>query len=230
MADTRTQSRRRFKIANRFLAHIFPICVLISLCFTSACQNSQPVGSPTLKRFEFSKQCPHICWLGINPGKTTATQAKILLAFSNQIDPKGSQVDDNGINTTWIVDKHENYSSTVGIQFEDGLVKTIYLTSLPYTIDDFVKQLGEPDKIRIRMQEAERDFIMYAIYFPSRKVIITAFTSPLTGPDPADFNLTLVLNADFNNDNLSTDWGEIQPWLGYGHLNDYLPGVHCQHC
>ena len=43
---------------------------------------------PTMKVFEFSNRCSHICWLGINPGSTTSEEAKALLRSSKQIDSK----------------------------------------------------------------------------------------------------------------------------------------------
>ena len=45
-----------------------------------------------------------------------------------------------------------------------------------------------------------------------------------TGPEPSDTIVELWLNTEFNNSILK-DYGPIQPWLGYGYIKDYLPGV-----
>ena len=97
--------------------------------------------------------------------------------------------------------------------------------NVPNTIDDFVKLLGQPDQIRISFQKpADAEYVQYAVYFSSRKVMIGVLVTNWTGPEPTDIVYLLWLNTDFIN-NPPFNWGEIQPWLGYGHIKEYLPDI-----
>jgi hypothetical protein len=111
----------------------------------------------------------------------------------------------------------------VGITFENGLVRTITLAPLPFRLKDLTNLIGEPDKISITlMRGAEREFIIYGVYFSPRKIRISVDLGESTGPDPRDYISGLGLNTEFN---IASWQGSIQPWLGYGHIKDYLPGV-----
>jgi hypothetical protein len=118
----------------------------------------------------------------------------------------------------------KDFPCNINIHFENGLVKSISFGGMLYTIDDFINLLGEPDEISISVQLAEVNFIHYAIYFSTRKVLITVSPGNRNGPDPKDAIFGLELNAEFDNSTLPTGWGSIRPWLGYGHIKDYLPG------
>ncbi len=179
---------------------------------------------PQLDGFDFGQSCPHGCWLGINPGVTTADEAKAILQTSNQIDKTQYLISDEGIYAVW---KPENFKTTceIRIQFENGLVQSLIVSNMEYTINDFVRVLGEPDLIRIKVQRAIVDSVAYSIYFSSKRVMIGVLFSGWTGPDPSDTNLMVWLNVEPDLSTPPVDWGDSQPWLGYGHIKDYLPGV-----
>jgi hypothetical protein len=51
----------------------------------------------------------------------------------------------------------------------------------------------------------------------------------MIGPDPNDYIEDMYLDTNLDDKNLYPwiiiDNGNRQPWLGYGHLDEYLPGV-----
>jgi len=178
----------------------------------------------SIESFQFNESCPHGCWLGINPGTTTAAKAKAILQASNQIDKQSYLVDPDGFVTSWQPENFMNATCTVGVHFEKGVVDTLYVTNVPSTVNDFVRILGQPDLIRIKVQRAIVDSVAYAIYFSSRKVMIGVLQADWTGPAPSDMG-TVWLNVESDLSTPPVDWGISQPWLGYGHIKDYLPGV-----
>jgi len=70
--------------------------------------------------FQFNEQCPHGCWLGINPGTTTAAEAKAILQASNQIDKQDYTEFDKGIDAVW---KPDNFNTPcqIHVWFGNGL-------------------------------------------------------------------------------------------------------------
>ena len=181
----------------------------------------------SISTFQFNEQCPHGCWMGISPGISTLQDAKTVLSASDRIDPKWLQVSDTGISAIWYPDPIDSLPAHVpvhvGITFEDGLVKTISLGPLPFRLKDLTNLIGEPDKISVTlMKGAEREFIAYGVYFSIQKIRIDVDLGEWTGPDPRDYISGLFLNTEFN---IASWQGIIQPWLGYGHIKDYLPGV-----
>ena len=197
--------------------------VLVGCQFKLNQSNSEP-SRDFMDAFKFDEHCLRICWLGINPGKTTTEEAIHILKASDQIDQQWHQVSDTGFITEWYPRQTKVFSSTVGIQFEKGVVKSLVITDIPYMMDDFLELLGQPDQIRIDVQVAEVDYVKYAVYFSESKTMIGVYPAKWTGPDPTDTKFTLWLNTDFN-DAPPYNWGDIQPWLGYGHLGEYLPEV-----
>src|SRR5689334_6771885 len=97
--------------------------VLLFLLFLVGCQSRSDRLNTELSRasyasmnsFKFNEQCPHICWLGINPSTTTADQAKHILKTSNQIDKQWHQVSNAGFITEWYPGKSKHFSSSVGV-------------------------------------------------------------------------------------------------------------------
>jgi hypothetical protein len=199
------------------------------LVFLVSCQltPSRITGNPfvpQLEGFDFGQSCPHGCWLGMNPGITKVDKAKAILQASNQIDKSQYLIYPDGIITSWRPENLKNAICTVGVHFEKGVVDTLYLTNVPYTVNDFVRTMGQPDIIRIKVQRAIVDSVAYAIYFSSRKVMVEVLYADWTGPAPNDRG-TVLLNVKPDLPTSPVDWGESQPWLGYGHIRDYLPGV-----
>ena len=108
--------------------------------------------------------------VGINPTRTTAIEAKSLIASSNQIDQKSLEISDAGISAVWFIEKTDTFRSYVRIQFHEGLVTSIGFSLLPFTMSDFISLLGQPDEISI-WEERGPDglYVSYALYYLSAK-------------------------------------------------------------
>jgi hypothetical protein len=205
--------------------------LLLVLILLSSCQTKQhisdeeffQVSRASWNAFNFNEQCPHLCWLGIAPDITTTEEAKKILKASKEIDPEWYSRADVDLFTYWYPARSKAFPSGVTVGFRDGLVESLSIMNVPNTIGDFIKELGEPDHIRISVHEAsDAEYVPYAVYFSSRKVMMSAISSTWLGPQPSDPVHILQLNTEFVD---IFHWGRIQPWLGFGHLTDYLPGV-----
>ena len=205
--------------------------LILLLVFITGCQlvptgliNGFPKGD-----FDVKKQCPHVCWLGINPGKTTIEQAKSIISISNQIDQSNTQISGDSITAYWIWGEMKDDPSEAYIQFESGIVKTISLGPLPYKMQDFINLLGEPDNIIAwDLERADGYEIGYQVYFQAQNIVIQVMAGGengnWNGPDPNDNVFAIWLNTELKNDVAPPRFGIIRPWLGYGHIKDYLPG------
>jgi hypothetical protein len=199
----------------------------------SGCQfNSNITTEQPLQAFEIGEQCPHICWLGIRPGITSVDEAEVLLQASNQIEHKSIVRSEEGIQLLWYTGTTEYSDSYVYLTTNNDLVQTIHITTLSnFTLEDIINFLGEPSEISISMQKTADAWInTYTLYYPQSKTMIySGKANDLTGPSPDDFIDNLSLNADFDSEDLppwrADDYENRQPWLGYGHLEEYLPGV-----
>jgi hypothetical protein len=202
------------------------------LVLLTACQTMLPMSDdqvrkffpPSMEVFEFSNRCPHICWLGINPGLTTAGVAVAILRASNQIDPKRLQVSDASISAVWFAGRVKTYPCNVKVRLERGLVTSITYDRLPFTLYDFVDLVGEPNEINIGLQTGpDQAYIQYWVYYLEKKIFIAVSPGSRNGPDPSDRVGALILNLELDKSNYL--YGDIQPWLGYHHLQDYMPGT-----
>ncbi|MCX6083235.1 MAG: hypothetical protein NTW32_27220 [Chloroflexi bacterium] len=185
---------------------------------------------PSIEAFDVSAKCPHICWMRINPGVTSAEEARLLLRASNQIDQETFHVSTNGIKTKWFIEKRKTNYSEVAISNVDGHVESITFSQLaPFTIGDLLNLFGEPDEISLRIDKAaDAEDISYMIYYTNKKMLIWVMPGSRNGPQPTDHNIEmLVLGTEFKilSPSWLADYGNYrQPWLGYGHLEDYLSG------
>lgn len=174
--------------------------------------------------FVYDDNCPRLCWLGINPGITTVKEAQELVNSSSAIDKNRLQFSDKSILTDWFTGRPRAFPSTVNIEFEGELVKSISFGQLPYKMDEVIDLLGQPDEISIRLVLVpDAEYIEYFVYYHSSKTLVHVLPGTQNGPDPVDTVSGLFLNSEFNQDILPTGSGTIQPWIGYGHLKDYIP-------
>ena len=135
------------------IAYLF-IIVLASCQFIPVQTNMTSIP-PISDVLEFSEKCPHLCWLGINPGTTTTEQATAWLRSSDQIDQKTAQISEASFLATWFPGKQVNNPCVLEVDFEAGLVKSITLGSLLYTVDDVISAFGPPDEISVTEIKAE---------------------------------------------------------------------------
>jgi hypothetical protein len=210
--------------------HIMKREMILLLMFLTSCQiASNDTTSQSIQAFEISEQCPHVCWLGINPGVTSVEDAEAQLQASDQIDHKTIVKSENSIEAIWHTKNTINIYSPIGLAYKGSLVQTIYLTLLSgFKLNDFIVLLGEPDEISIHIEPADNRSIIYTLYYSSSKTMIYSISGGPEGPSPNDSIYILSLNAEFDSSDLpvwrANDYENRQPWLGYGHINDYLPG------
>ena len=215
-------------------ALVLSFALLLACCTPAPYPSETPANSqstyPTtdwsryhllLDAFDASEKCPHLCWLGINPGVTTKDEVRHLLRASEEIDQKEYHVDTNGIYTNWYYESTKELFAYVHIECANDVVSTIYLYFMaPIKISDFVKLLGEPPQISVSIEnEPDTVFVNYSLYYPSRKIFVESTVWDKTGPTPSDMVRELSINAKFDDEHL-----KLQPWLGFGHLQEYLPG------
>lgn len=183
--------------------------------------------------FVINDECPHLCWLGISPGVTTAEEARSLLKASTHIKQ-------GNFNMSAIPDVETYYwwdDFGVFVHFEKDLVKSISLERLEhagYDLADFIQFLGEPDEIRIGVYKTlECDGVAYLLYYSSRKTVLEISHGVSDGPQPDDWIYAMTLNTEFDDsffkDRLvpkvyDSDLSNPQSWLGYEKLQEYLPG------
>jgi hypothetical protein len=202
--------------------------VFLILFVLTSCQAFSGRTAPaTMNVFTLNEQCPYVCWLGINPGKTTLEEAKTLLTASNQIDQKSVKIYGNSsIDFVWYDRGLDANLSRVEIEFRDELVSSIFFNNFPFSVNELVSLLGEPSQISITvLMGAHEDYFDYELYFPAQKVLL--YSSPSgsqNGPQPDDDISRLVLNTEIYKYTLPAWAGKLQPWLGYGHVKDYLQG------
>lgn len=157
-------------------------------------------------------RCPHFCWLEINPGVTTVEEARALLKASSQVDQTTISETATEILVDWD-------GLPVSITIENSLVKEIIfgVQDLVLRMFHFSAFLGEPDEISIRVLHTYHcDEVVYDLYYSSRKAAVTVFYASPGGPNLYDSVSGMTLNTEF-------DLSDRQPWLGYGHIQEYLP-------
>lgn len=206
--------------------------MILMLVFLTGCQSvSNNITNQPIQAFEISEKCSHVCWLGINPSITSVEDAEALLRASNQIDQKTIVGSGDNIQVLWFTDKTKNLYSYVYLTYRKGLVQTIDFSTLSnFTLNDFTAFFGEPDEITIQVEQAPHGWIStYTLYYSASKTMIYTLSGGLEGPNPNDFIDDLSLNAEFDGSDLppwrADDYENRQPWLGYGHIEDYLPGL-----
>ncbi len=208
---------------------------MIKTCFLalalgfSACsslgRSAEAGQSPRLSAFEADETCPRVCWLGINPGVTRMDTAKRVLQASDQIDrARFYRETASSIQTVWKTDESDTYWANVWLISDGDLVQSIrFGTVAPFTLDDLIVLLGQPDAVVIGVDHTVDggDIVTYAVYFSKFKASLAVYPASPDGPSPTDVVESLVLNSEFLYPENLNDAG-MQPWLGYGMLQEYL--------
>jgi hypothetical protein len=171
------------------------------------------------------ESCPHICWGGINPGVTSAEEARVLLGTTQAERYE-----------TFLGDAH------IFVYFDKNVVKSIYFDGLSdyidtlgrYALSDYIRLLGgNPDEIRIAIWgDYHCGMVGYLLYFSSRKTVLEIIDGGTNGLHPRDWVFGMALNVEFDATYLQGRSSKVyddklsarQPWLGFGHLHEYLPG------
>jgi len=172
---------------------------------------------PYIESFEFSKKCPHMCWLGINPGVTTGQEAQAILEASDQIQ-EITQSTETGILVKWYTEPTKKLHTTVYLFMENGVIKTLSFQELPpFTLQNFIGLVGEPDGVNIDMNVYGDVMEMpYSVYFYEEEIVIGAQAAD-SGPHANDALINMTLNIPYKRE-------IFRQWVGYGHLKEYFAG------
>jgi hypothetical protein len=204
------------------------ILVTLLLIFVTSCQlaDNEKVQKP-IDFFDVGDECPHVCWLGISPDETTADEAIRRISDSNQIDHDQTRIDNEHIFLDWIGDSGA-FSFFASIDIKNGIVYR--MTFIPphrepfITIGELISLLGEPSLISISTTDGyDGIHALYTLYFQSTNTIVYVSDNLYPGPDSSNIITGLELNTQLDMTNPPSEWPVFQPWLGYGHLKDYLP-------
>jgi hypothetical protein len=206
---------------------LFSLFFLLTSC-TLITPNFLSERNPlSIAAFEAGKECPHVCWLGIQPEITSADNAISILMASNQINhEKLFQRSDTELLTQWYTDETKTFYSDVWLMFEGKLVKSITFNLLtPYNMNYFISLFGAPDTIIIDLDQTidGGNLVNYAVYFSQDKVSLSVYPGSWDGPNPEDPIRGMTINSEFTY-SIFLKKVKQQPWQGYGHLKDYLPG------
>ena len=204
--------------------------ILLSLIiFLASCSLKNSNSANAEFSFVVNEDCPNVCWLGIHPGTTSIEDAKLILMTSDQIKKNDFfQVTNDGLQSVWrYSDKSNNYVSDFQLYFNNDTVSSIQFNTLaPFTLGDFISLLGEPETIIIKLDKTidGGDLVHYAVYFPLQRVSLSVYPGSWDGSSQGDQISLLTLNGEFTY-SFFLKGEQPQLWLGYGHLDEYLPGV-----
>lgn len=192
----------------------------IILSTTPTTQHIRERYTPSLDAFQTTSTCPHICWLGINPGITSGEDALRLVRSSDQLDQQFTRQTGSTIEAYWYTEKTKDYKANVYMTLSNDTVKSITISHMePFTVDDFIHLLGIPTGIsfhRGKYPYEGGEYAYYNLYFSYQEVRLTVKFSDVNGPKPND--LVDILELSPNPDNQP-----FQPWLGYRSLGEYFP-------
>jgi hypothetical protein len=178
--------------------------------------------------FTYTQDCPHICWLGINPSVTTTEEARNILSSSNQIKQTSYIGEDAGFGLEWYLDSEHPLPIRVYVTSANGIVqKLIFRFNILVKIQEFIDLIGQPNEISIvEVRASDGRYINYVLYYTSMDVLIFITNYDASGANSDDPVQGLWLNVAPNDPNLDV-WilsknDFRQPWLGFGHLEEYL--------
>ena len=205
--------------------------LILSLLLINSCQSvsgdKKMQYIPMTDAFKVSESCPNVCWLGIQPGKTSISEAEVILKSSDYINrDKLFTVSETELRTIWFTENTKKYYSRISLFFKDNVVTSIKFNLMaPFRVKDLISLFGEPNTIFIKLDHTidGGDLVNYEMYFSSHKISLSVYPGSWDGPNSEDGVRGLVL---YEKPTYYTAYnqGDEQPWLGYGHLKDYLPG------
>ncbi len=198
--------------------------LIITGCISSSTATPTSISTaivsytPSIEAFGTSDQCPHFCWMGIHPGKTSAEEALRRIRNSDQFNQPITQQNDQSIEARWYTEKTKKFGASVYITVSGDIVKSIRMGKLmPFTVDFFIHLYGEPSEISFWVGKDIHNYVftIYTIYYPSTFTSLKVHINGVRGPDPNDMIEVLEAGTEINDDS-------FQPWLGYGVAEKYF--------
>lgn len=204
----------------------FLMLIFLSSCAIPPARSGE--GNFPITAFEFNEECPKVCWLGIQPGITTRSDAVAIISSSDHIVQESLQISESGLKFEWFTDRQKRSAAWVIVAIKNDRVHSLSFGILhPITVGDFIEVFGEPNEISIELIEApDARFIYYVLYYPEIQVMIEVHNYDFSAPNVNDIPKGLSINRDFDDDRLpiwlSKKYADRQPWLGYGQTEKYL--------
>jgi hypothetical protein len=217
------------------------IRLFLFMVFLVGCSSMPADNLPPVALFDVSESCPNVCWLGIQPGVTTAEEAYEVLLNSRYIDRKTvdwykspNEWYPDGISARWLTEPDLRLFADVGLGIENNRVQTMWFKDLkPITLQELITVFGEPAEISVYLDRNAPGgtSITYTLFYYDPKIImhILWWDTGLSGPGPNDTVHEIILNQPILKDptsptsNAQRRYEDAQPWLGYGQLEEYLP-------
>jgi hypothetical protein len=187
-----------------------------------------------MEAFKFNQDCPNGCFLGMQPLKTTPLEAFHILINSRDINQKTLSI--NGLPLTgnlndffsqniknggdlyaeWHPMSRSDYRGDIYISVTNDQIDSINASPVSTTIQDFIKRIGEPDKIQVSGDVTIiGDLISYSIYFTKWNFLISVESASIDGPKPDDGIFYVELNPKINP-------ADFQGWKGFGKMKGYM--------
>ncbi len=168
-----------------------------------------------INAFKPGENCPNLCWMGIHVGTTSAGQAVTLLKNAKNIEQV--QLFGSSIQAVWLHHGIQESETSVSLQFSNGVIESMSLHAFEFfNVGDLLSVLGEPDSLNIHNDcgmDSCTDYLFYYSTFDTTVKVWPGGTRGLAPTDP-------VTEISVNMHKESPEY--LQPWLGYGHLTDYL--------
>ncbi len=211
---------KNFLIISLMLVIYASGCAAVEDPSSTPALNIRKTLTPSLDTFQINDTCPHICWLGINPGITSREEALHLIRSSDQFVQQFTRQSDDAIEARWYTETTKDYKATIYIALSNDTVKSITISHIePFTVDDFVRLLGTPTGVLFRFGKYPYEggeYTLYSLYYSSFNAVLTVKFPEVHEPKPDDFVDILELNPDL-------DSQSFQPWIGYRSLEEYFP-------
>lgn len=203
---------------------------LITALLLSGCILEPDNNNFSINAFDLSEECPNVCWLRIQPNITLRDEAITILNSNSQVAQETLHIVESDLRFLWFTNNQTPHYSRIRVATDNSIVSSISFVNLyPITVGDFIMLFGEPDEISISLEvPPDAIYINYILYFSDIQVMMDVVTSDFSGPKASDSPKFLGINLEFDGDELvawrAEKYTSRQPWLGYGHIKDYLPG------
>jgi hypothetical protein len=214
------------------------ILITITTLLITGCNSTDKTYNRSLEAFEFSENCPNVCFLGIKPSETTLLEARHILKNSPDIDQStisilhkgGLKLTENPNDTAilqmkegdilqaiWTPTDNKEYGFYAHLRATNDRINHINARPVSTTIQDFINVIGEPDKIAVHVEVTPHAdyWISYSIFYSKWKLLISVFVGSIDGPKGEAEVHYVVLNQEIN----EVDW---KPWEGFEKMKVYM--------
>lgn len=206
----------------------------LTMLIAAGCSAIGLPSNRSMEAFKFNKDCPNICFLGMQPLKTTPLEAFQILKNARDIDQKTISIDGltaaedpndfslqniksgDDLAAVWHPMSHSDYQGDIYITTTNNRIDHINASPVLTTIQDFVDVIGEPDRIQVSgYLTIVGYFITYSIYYTKWNFLINVESASIDGPKLDDGIFYVMLNPDIK-------LADFQAWKGFGNMKEYM--------